>query len=103
MRFDAKALAAALEPPVFIDLEGQEHRGLVLSHAQMTGFLDLFQGWAEGVKRDELDEGVRKLCDACQLPADKIVALPEPLYQKWLADFFGYLKGLRDPETPPTS
>ena len=92
MRFDAKALVAAFEPPTFVDLDGEVYVGRHLSHVEHSRFLDRFQDWAkEAPPREEVDKLVLEMCTACNLQGARIVALPEPVYAQWVDSFFGYL------------
>ena len=92
MRFDARTLLDALEPPEFVDVDGTPYRGRHLSHVEHSRFLDTFQQWAkEAPTREEVDRVVLEMCTVCNLPGAKIVALPEPIYAEWIDRFFGYL------------
>lgn len=92
MRFDARALLDALEPPEFVDVDGTPYKGRHLSHVEHSRFLDTFQQWAEAAPtREEVDRVVLEMCAVCDLPGPKIVALPEVIYAEWLDRFFGYL------------
>lgn len=96
MRLDAKAMLEALDRPVFVDLDGIEYTGRLLSHLETSKFLGALQDWGKGgTPKADIEQQLRQLCEAAELPYDKIVALPEAVFQRVIADFFGFLVAQR--------
>jgi hypothetical protein len=89
--FDAKAFLAAWEPPTFVDLDGNKHVGRLWSHKEFLEWLDVFRKWDAGTLEDP-EGALRKLIESLGLPAEPVLALPEPALQAALADFFARQK-----------
>lgn len=78
-----------LTPPVFIDLDGNEHKGKLVSVVQGLQLQDkLNQALADGLPADKLDEVFKEILGAMGLPADKILALPSAAFWDAMDSFF---------------
>jgi hypothetical protein len=96
--FDAHKLLAAFERPTYVTRAGETVTGVPLSHVQYERALADLR--AVGEDRAAAEQIVKQaLCDM-QLPADEILALPDPLYWGAIADFFRCCRG--EPAAPST-
>lgn len=99
--FDTRSMLAALERPRFIDAEGVETIGVPLSHVQYYQVLaDLKAAGSDEKKADEVMRGALTIM---QLPAEAILALPDPLYVAAVRDFFRCCRGEKNGANPATS
>ncbi len=99
--FDARKLLAAFEKPTYVTEAGQTIVGRPLSHPQFQQFLkDLERAGADDAAVDAV---VQQALLDMQLPAEEILALPDPLYAAAITDFFRCCRGLPPPSpaTPP--
>jgi hypothetical protein len=84
--FDAKTMLAAFERPTFIDAEGEKYVGIPLSHPQYQACLKALD--EAGTDQEKSDAALKAALELMQLPADKILALPDGLFWGAMRDFF---------------
>lgn len=105
MAFDARAAAAALEPPSFTDLDGQQHPGRLVSIQQLMPIypdIERFfsqDGFKLPADYEQFESFVTKVCALADLPADKLLALPQNILSAALTNILGCLRG-RAKEAP---
>lgn len=97
--FNAKSFVAAMENPVFVDLDGITTTGIPLSHPQYHKVLADLDA---ATTREETQKVMHAALTQMQLPADHILNLPEPAFQVAIADFFRCCRGEKAPSAPAT-
>jgi hypothetical protein len=95
MAFNAKQYLEDCSPPVFIDADGVEHRGRLLSAPEMARFVKRFDALGTA-DFEELVSLVRDLCTAMNLPADKVLELPPEGAVAAVGDFLASAQRKRD-------
>lgn len=89
MRIDSRQLTEGLTPPVFIDLDGKEYQGKLVSVIKGLQLQDkLNQALADGLPAEKLQEVFVEILDAMGLPKDKILALPGAAFWDAMDSFF---------------
>lgn len=95
--FNAKEWLASMEPVVFIDLDGVEHKGKVVSGPEVTPLLDgvqkLQDGYYTAEKREEFYDFVRQVCKVVNIPAEKVLVLPQNGIVAAVLNLLGCLSG----------
>lgn len=85
---NADALLAAMERPTIV-IGGVRHEGRLLSHLEYYQWRDRLDGWQAGTfPSGSAETEVRELFMALDLPADLILALPKPVVEEAIVDFF---------------
>ncbi len=97
--FDAEKLLAAFERPTYVSTTGQRTVGRPLSHPQYQQVMADLQ--AAGDDTGKTEAIVRQALLDMGLPAEEIIALPDPLYWQAIRDFFRCCRG--EPVSPPAS
>jgi hypothetical protein len=88
---DARTLLEAFEYPIYIDRAGKKITGVPLSHVQYERVLvDLH---AAGEDRAATDAVLKQALTDMKLPADEILALPDPIFWAAIKDFFRCCRG----------
>ena len=86
--FDADAYIAAMSPPSIV-IEGETYTGKLLSFDEWITLMPTFEKLEEdGVPAAEFPAVARKICEAFDLPADKILKLPIVALKAALVSFF---------------
>lgn len=88
---DAKALLEAFELPTFVDVDGAKTVGRPLSHVQYQRTLKELR--AAGSDEEQTRVVLTAALEQMGLPAEKILALPDPLYWAAIKDFFRCCRG----------
>lgn len=87
MHFNADSYLEAMDTPS-ITIDGVEYKAKHLSFNDALRFQSRFE---EGMTAETIPVFVRELCEATNLPADKILALPPSVFQKVLEGFLAPL------------
>ncbi len=93
MGFNADEYLSALTPPS-ITIGGETYTGKLLSFDELQPFQDRFaQIQADDLSLKEFRDLTGELCEALDLPKDKVLTLPAPAMLAATASFFQSLLG----------
>ncbi len=87
MKFNVDTYLEAMEQPS-ITIDGQEYKAKHLSFNDALRFQSRFE---DGMTADNIPVFVKELCEATNLPSDKILNLPPAVFQKVLEGFLAPL------------
>lgn len=91
-KFDAREYLAANAPPTFIDVDGTEYVGKIMSFTETLKLAKRYEesfGKADSTATEEdLIQAVTEICTAVNIPADKVLNLPFPAVTQILQSFF---------------